>query len=582
MAKTISVDYGAEAFIELLNANNVDCIFMNPGTDTIPVQEAIAKFRIKGRRTPKVILCLHESMAMAAAHGYFMVTGRPQVVLVHVDVGLQNIGGALHNAQRGHIGVILCAGRAPWLLEEAERGVRLDIMWLQERLNQASVVDDYVKWYYEIHTNRNIHQVLQRAFQVTSSEPCGPVYLTLPLEILMEKIDSVTIPDVPRHSPPSTPQADNKVLDQISDMLLKAKNPLILTGDSGRRPESVAPLVSLAEALGAPVVTSRFRVNFPSSNPMFAGFNPNPYFQDADVVLVLDREVPYIPTQAKPNADARIINIDIDPVKPAIPMWTFPADILIQADSSKVITALEQKVREMMTSEQQARCEARYRAFTEVHRKMKADWQQLAEKGARSKPISPDWLCHCINEALNDDDILITEPVCNTPAILRQMRREKPGTFYGCGGTSLGWGLGATLGAKLANPEKTVVAIVADGSFIYGCPVPSLWAASTYQAPFLTVILNNRQYQAPKEALQIAYGADSYSAGSNQWVGIDIEPSPDYSLVAQSCQAYGKRVEEPSEILAAIKEALDIVKRGRPAVLDVIIEKEPEASYFKS
>jgi len=581
MTKTISVDYGAEAFIELLNANNVDCIFLNPGTDTVPVQEAIAKFRVKGKRTPKVILCLHESMAMEAAHGYFMVTGRPQVVLVHVDVGLQNVGGALHNAQRGHIGVILCAGRAPWLLEEAKRGVRLDIMWLQERLNQASVVQDYVKWYYELHSSRNIHQVLQRAFQVTSSEPYGPVYLTLPFEILMERIDSITIPDVSRHSPPLTPQIDGRLLDQVAAMLLEARSPLILSGESGRRPESVAPLVSLAEALGAPVVTSRFRVNFPSSNPMSAGFNPNPYFQDADLVLVLDHDVPYIPTQARPKADAKIITIDIDPVKPTIPMWTFPADILLQADSSKVLTALAQRVREMMTPEQRARCEARYQAFAELHRKMKADWQQLAEKGAQSRPISPDWLCHCIDEVLDDDDILVTEPVTNAPSILRQISREKPGTFYTCRGTSLGWGLGAALGAKLARPEKTVVAIVGNGSFIYGCPTPSLWAASTYQAPFLTVILNNGQYHAPKEALRIAYGTESYSVSSNQWVGIDIEPSPDYALIARSCGGYGKRVEEPSEISGALKEALDMVKRGQPAVLDVIIEKDPEASSFK-
>ena len=580
MGKTLPVEYGAEAFIELLNANHVDYIFLNPGSDTFPIQEAIAKFKVQGKRTPEVVLSLHESMAMAAAHGYFMITGRPQAVLVHVDVGLQNIGGALHNVQRGRIGVVLCAGRAPWLLEEPGYGERWEFMWLQERLDQASVVRDYVKWYYEVHSNRNIHRVMQRAFQMASSEPCGPVYLTLPLEVLMEKIDSVVIPDVPRHSPISTPQAENKLLEQVSDMLLQAQNPLIITGDPGRRPEFVAPMVSLAEALGVPVVTSRFRVNFPGSNPMFAGHSPNPYLKDADVVMVIDCDVPYAPTQAKPNAAARIIHIDVDPLKPSIPMWNFPADILIQADSSKVVPALYQKVQEKMTAEQRARCQTRYKEVSKIHDKLKADWHRLAKKGTEKKPISPDWLCYCINEALDDDTIVLIESVSNTLSVLRQINRETPGTFYGNSGTSLGWGLGAALGAKLASPEKTVVTIVADGSFIYGCPIPSLWAAHTYKAPFLAVILNNRQYQFPKGVIQKAYGKESYSARSNLWIGVDIEPSPDYTLVAEACQAYGRRIEEPSEIPAAIREALEVVRGGRSAVLDVIIEKEPEASYF--
>jgi len=580
MGKTLPVEYGAEAFIELLNANQVDYIFINPGSDTYPIQEAIAKFKVQGRRTPEVVLSLHETMAMAAAHGYFMVTGRPQVVLVHVDVGLQNVGGALHNAQRGHIGVILCAGRAPWLLEEPDQGERWEFMWLQERLDQASIVRDYVKWYYEVHSNRNIHRVMQRAFQLASSEPCGPVYVTLPLELLTEKIDGVLIPDVSKHSPLSTPQAEDKLVNQVADMLLHAQNPLIITGDSGRRPATIAPLVSLAEALGAPVVTSRYRVNFPSSNQMFAGNSPNPYLEDADVVVVIDCEVPYAPTQSKPKTNAKIVHIDVDPLKPTIPMWNFPADVLIQADSSKFIPALNQKVSEKMTPKQRARCQSRYEAFSSVHKKMKADWHRLAEKGAERKPISPDWLCYCINEALNDNTIVIIESVTNTPSVLRQIRREIPGTFYGNGGTSLGWGLGAALGAKLASPEKTIITIVADGCFIYGCPIPSLWAASTYKAPFLVVILNNKQYQFPKGIIQKAYGDESYSAKSGLWIGIDIEPSPNYTLISEACQAYGRRVEEPSEFPAAIRDALEVVRSGKPAVLDVIIEKEPEASYF--
>jgi acetolactate synthase-1/2/3 large subunit len=146
MEQTLPVDNGAEAFIELLNANGVNYLFLNPGTDTYCIQEAISKFKALGKRTPEVILSLHESVAMAAAHGYFMVSGKPQVVLVHADLGPQQVGGALHNAQRGRAGIVLCSGRVPSSLEEG----RLNpVHWLQEQFDQSGVVRGYVKWDYE-------------------------------------------------------------------------------------------------------------------------------------------------------------------------------------------------------------------------------------------------------------------------------------------------------------------------------------------------------------------------------------------------------------------------------------------------
>jgi len=222
MDKVVPVEAGAEAFIELLNANGVEYIFLNPGTDTIPVQEAIAKFNAQGKRTPGVVLCLHESVAMSAAHGYFVVSGRPQVVLVHVDAGTQNVGGALHNAQRGRIGVVFCAGRAPIDLENDELGGRWFFMWIQDRRDQTSIVRDYVKWDYELRSTDTMHRVVQRAFQLAATEPCGPVYLTLPLELLIEKIDGVCIPDVARHAAVTSPQADPVLLDKAAEVLIDA------------------------------------------------------------------------------------------------------------------------------------------------------------------------------------------------------------------------------------------------------------------------------------------------------------------------------------------------------------------------
>ncbi|MFC1957506.1 thiamine pyrophosphate-requiring protein [Chloroflexota bacterium] len=573
MEKTMPVDEGAEAFVELLNANNVEYIFLNPGTDTFPIQEALSKFKALGKQTPKVILSLHESVAMAAAHGYFMISGRPQVVMVHVDVGTLQVGGALHNAQRGRAGIIFCAGRTPSTFEQDKRGERSgSIHWLQEQFDQAGAVRGYVKWEYELRTNENIHQVVQRAFQIASTEPCGPVYLSLPRELLMEKIKSVRIPAVARHAAAATPQADTALLSKLAVSLINAETPLIMTGDTGRHPQSVAALVELAETVGARVITDDARMNFPTTHPLCAGSDPNPYLKDADVLLLIDCDIPYVPAQARPKPDAEIIHISIDPVKQDMPLWVFPADVLIQADSSKAIPALTDVVRQKVTLEQQAQFQARTQRLQGEHQQLRDRRHSSAIAKAEQKPISPEWLCRCIDEEIDEDTILLNESVTNRPSTSRQIERTRSGTLFSSGGTSLGWGLGAALGVKLAIPDKTIVTLMGDGSFIFGCPIPALWAASVYQAPFLAVIFNNQLYHAPKRALRGAYGEGSFSEKTGLWVGMDIVPSPNFALIAQACGAYGQTVEDPSALQSALRDALDQVRRGKPAVLDVRIE----------
>ena len=386
----------------------------------------------------------------------------------------------------------------------------------------------------------------------------------------MEKIDKVRIPDVSRYAAPSTPQADTDTISKATEIMLQAKEPLIITGYSGRHPQSVASLVDLAETLGARVITSDSMMNFPTTHPLCGGVNPNPYLKDADVILVVDHDVPYIPAQAKPQPNAKIIHIDTDPVKQDIPLWGFPADILIEADSSKAIPALNKVIHQRLAPEQQRH--TRFRRFENEHQKLQAEWFALAMSKAEQRPISPEWLCHCIAEVVDENTIILNEAVSNSPSVARQIHRTKPGTLFASGGSSLGWGLGAALGAKLAAPDKTVVSLVGDGSFVFGCPVAALWAASIYHAPFLAIILNNQTYYAPKRALQDAYDG-GFSKRTGLWVGMDIMPSPDYALVAQACHSHGQMVEDPSELLPALRDALDQVRHGIPVVLDVRLEK---------
>jgi acetolactate synthase-1/2/3 large subunit len=574
VAGVIPVDKGAEAFVELLSANNVDYIFLNPGTDTVPVQEAVSKFKAHGKRTPEIILCLHESVAMAAAHGYFMVSGRPQVVLVHVDVGTQQVGGALHNAQRGRIGVILCAGRSPSIFAgEKEGGRSRPVMWWQDQFDQAGVVRNYVKWEYELRFNQNIHHVVQRAFQIASTEPCGPVYLILPRELLMERLEKVEIPDTTRFTAALTPQADTNMLVKAGEMLLQAENPLLLAGYSGKNTQSVPSLVELAETLGARVLSTDIRMNFPTSHPLYSGVDSTPYLQHADVILVIDHDVPYLPIEAKPSPDARIIQIDIDPIKQNIPLWGFPVDVPLQADSNKAVPVLAEIIRQELTSKHRTRFQARFRQLQRENQQLRAKWRDLALTKAKRGPISPDWLCHCIAEVAEEDTIILNETVTNSELVLRHVCRTKPGTLFGSGGTNLGWGLGAALGAKLAAPDETVISLVGDGSFLFGCPSATLWASDVYRAPFMCIIFNNEGYNGVRKYLRSAYGKDNFSEHDAFSAGLDIVSPPNYALIARASHAYGEIVQNPSAVKRALRHGLAQLKRGKAVVLDVRVEK---------
>ncbi len=573
MENIVSVDEGGEAFIELLNANRVDYIFLNPGTASVSIQEALSKFKALGKRAPDVILSLHEFVALSAAHGYFMVSGKPQVVLVHLALGTLQLGGALLNAQRGRAGVVICATRVPSSREGKRTGVPpFPLHWIHEQLDQSGTVRGYVKWEYELRSTETLPEVVQRAFQIASTEPCGPVYLVLPQDLLGEKMKEVHIPPVARHAAASAPQVDMNILEEAATTLIQAKEPLIITGYSGRHPQAVGSLVELAEALGARVVTSQYYMNFPTTHPLCGGFSAESYLKDADVVLVIDHDVPYIPARANLKADARLIHFDIDTVKPGFPMWGFAADILAECDSSKALPILSQIIRQKASPEDKARFRARFHQLQAEHQKQREHWQDLAMSKASQKPISADWLCHCLSEVLDDDTIVVEEVVTSHFAVLRSLPRTRPGTFFTSEGASLGWALGAALGAKLASPNSTVVTLVGDGTFIFGSPVSTLWAASVYRAPFLCVIFNNRSYKTPKGALRSAYGKESFSEKTGVWVGVDIKPSPDYALIARACGAYGQLVEDPEDLKPALKKAIEQVRQGKPAVVDARIE----------
>jgi acetolactate synthase-1/2/3 large subunit len=331
---------GAEAFVEVLNAHGVEHIFFNPGSATVPIQVTISKFRAAGKRAPRLILCLDESLTMTAAHGHYMVSGRPQVVMAHCELGTQRVGGAFLNAQFGRIPVILWAGLQ---LPNSPR-----VNWKQEPYDQGLIVRNSVKWDHEIQSDENIHDVLQKAFQIAYTEPCGPVYLAFPPSILAEKIDKVVIPPSDVTPVSTVAPADVDSLGKAAEILIEAENPLIVAGYSGRYHQSVASLVELAETLCAPVITSQTWMNFPHTHPLCAGVEQyrgsrktNP-FADADVLLVIDYDMPYAVTETVPGPEVKIIHIDLDPCTRGRPLWGRGSDIFIEANSREAIPTRNQ------------------------------------------------------------------------------------------------------------------------------------------------------------------------------------------------------------------------------------------------
>lgn len=559
---------GADAFVAQLVAAGVEALYINSGTDTYPIQEAIAKRQAHGMAAPRVVLCLDELVAGAAAHGHFMITGRPQMVLVHVDVGTEQIGGAIHNARRGQIGMLICAGRAPVRVDYQGRGARASyIHWIQEQLDQHGIVRNYTKWDYELREAADPNQIVQRALQIAASEPPGPVYMTLPVESLLSQREEITIAPPDRFAAVEPPAPRPEHITQAAEWLANASAPMIVTGRTGKNPAAVPLLVELAELIGAPVYTHGDRLSFPGNHPLWAdATDATSGVGDADVILALDVEVPYIPSRGKPQPDCKMIYIDVDPLNASIPLLGFPVDIAMQADSAIAMPMLTAAIRERIGGRSAEIAMRRSRVEAANARRF-ADYRALADAHAGQTPIHPYSLCAAIGDVLDDSWTLLDESVGVSAWVQRLAKRSVPGSLFKSGGSSLGWALGAALGTKIADPSRKVVAVVGDGTFVYGCPTAALWASDVQKAPYLVIINNNGMHNATRNALRMNY-PDSFAERNNNWVGIQIAEPPDYATLARASRAHGETVNTPDELRPALLRAMAAVENGQTAVVD--------------
>jgi acetolactate synthase I/II/III large subunit len=562
------------AFLEALAEAGVRYIFANLGSDHPGLIEALARARAQSREddVPRIVVCPHETVALSAAHAYATVTRQPQAVFVHVDAGTQNLGGAISNAMRGRVPVLIFAGAAPFTITGELPGGRNEfIHWIQDVPDQRGIMRGYVKYDNEIRTGRNVKQLVHRALQIARSEPAGPVYLVGPREVMEEPLEPYTAD--PAQYPPAGPAAlTSEATREIATALAAASHPLIVTSYLGRNPAAVPALVELAELLAIPVLESAaFHVNFPGDHPLHAGYQfttsaQNEVLAAADVILVLDSDVPWIHATNRPAPDAVIYVVDIDPVKASMAMWHVPARRIAGADTKVAVEQIAQCVRDNGLLDAGV-VEVRLAAAADTSRARRAalDAAEQPEPGV----ITPRYLTRCVRELLaGTDTLILTEAITNYQVVADHLRASRPGSLIGSGGGSLGWAGGGAVGAKLACPERTVVCLVGDGSFLFGVPSSAQWVARRYGTPALTVVYNNRGWAAPKFSA-LAVHPDGVAAQADDF-HVSFDPEADLPGVARAAGgAYGVTVSDPAELPRVLKDALAVVHGGRSAVVSV-------------
>src|SRR6266571_7232774 len=557
----------ADAIVAAMKLGGVDNLFFVSGSELTFYQEAIAKAHAKGRPAPRLVTMTHEHVALNAALGNAMVRNQPAASAVHVDVGTLHYGTAIHTAWRGNNPVLMTAGTGPRAYPGSIPGSRNSaVQWVQEPRDQGAILRQYTKIDHRLEHQDNPGLIVSRLLQVAMSEPKGPVYLTVPRESAMLKLPGKTYfptRDELGIARPAWP--DPSDARTIAQWLIKADNPGIYPAKSGRNPESVAEIVRLAELLALPVMdTDRVdRLNFPTIHPLYG---TGPDVKDADALLLLEALVPYISPAAAPRAGTKVIWAEVDPVLSNYKTMEFQADLWLPVTAGAAARAIYDAATAMLKQSDMSRIAERRERLEARKREMNAENERLGQEAGRRRPLHPRWVAYELGKILEPDAIVVDDALSNSDNVCAYHRRARAGTYFGSGGSSGGWGIGAAVGAKLAAPDRDVVFASGDGYLMFGTPLPALWTASHYKAAFLTVVFVNRSYTTGTNGLVRTY-PNGVAVRTGNYDGGVFDPPPDFAKLAEAGNGYGETVREPEEVGPALKRGLDHVRRGTPALI---------------
>jgi len=420
-----------------------------------------------------------------------------------------------------------------------------------------------------------VKEALARASAFAHSDPPGPVYMMLPRETLAEEWDDA---DMPAYAPERYGSVhaggiEPARAEAIAKSLMAADNPVAFAAYLGRKPQAVAALDRLARACGIRVAEfNSIDLNIPQDSPCFAGIDPLPLLEGADLGLLLDCDVPFVPQSAKRANAMKWIQIDIDPLKSDFPMWGFPTDLRVQGDCAIILQQVLDAV--------EARADDGYRRRVAMRI---AGWDGAREAAARrrtaasankgtSGALNPAFVFATLNGKLSQGDVVLNEAIRNGPTLQEHIRRTQPQSYVGLAGGGLGFSGGMALGLKLAQPGRRVVQVIGDGGFHFSSPDSVYAVAQQYQLPIFTVVLDNGGWQAVKSATQRVYpkgvAAETDQFRSRLTSGRQGERR-DFSEVAKAFGAHGECVREPDALAPAIDRALAALEDGKAAVLHV-------------
>src|SRR2546428_2664647 len=427
-SRRLEAETTAEAYLELLKDRGIDVFLGNAGTDFASLVEAFARFETESGRAPRPLVVPHEFVAVSMAHGYYAAGGRPAAVMVHVNVGTGNASTAIISAARANVPILMSAGRTP-ITEEGLPGARdLHIHWAQESFDQAAMLREYVKWDYELRTPVQLESVVDRAFELMHAEPRGPVYLTLPREVLAARPGPMTITSPSRRESRSERFPDPARIDEAARILARAEFPLVLVSAAGIDPRAVAGLVELAEAGGIGVVEADpIYMNFPHGHDLHLGYNQsgttNPSLAEADAILVVEADVPWYPALQKPAPGATIIHLGVDPFFSRYPMRSYPCDVPLAATPAAALPLLAEAVRRPADPGAVDRRRARLAA---EHRTRHAAWDETVLKQASASTIGFAWASRCIGEIVDESTVVVNE----YPLDRRFAAFTRPGSYF--------------------------------------------------------------------------------------------------------------------------------------------------------